>query len=1142
MRRSILPIFAAACATVNAVAAPLTYYVSPSGNDANAGTQSAPFLTLTKARDTIRHETGRSTTSQNQIPGNWQGATVILSRGTYLLTSSFQLDSRDSGTETAPIIYRAATGEPVTLTGAKAIASENWKRVGNPYDLELIQHSVRNDVRQASLRPLGSKYTVDSTLPGARTDLYVNGEPMLPVQLPNIPSTLGDLDQSGEWFLDSKLQQLFFLPKSKGSIENASIASTDRIISASGSNWTGFSGLTIEGSLSHGVVIENATGFTISSAIVQNTGGWGIRVEGGTRARISNVKVKGTGGGAIFADGGSSNSATKSNHRIEAAEIQNFSRIWHTEPGIMLAGFGNTVTGSVITASGQSDESKGIVITGGNGNTIQENQFTNCGVPIFVESSNATIAEKNQILNNRTTDNEWLVDGNVAAIQLADENYLSDGVTKEQLGNLLKNNVGISLPPLTGLVFYVSPSGSDSNSGTSEQSPFATLEAARNAIRAATGRTSGSKSLGAGWQGAAVVLMPGLHKRTSTFTLDERDRGSKEFPIEYIGSGNTSIDGSINLKSNDWKQVTSADSFAWSRLPAETRGKTWKIDLSSLGISVGSLANGKTRVELIDGKTLREMARFPAYPKDRAKAPDFLRFDEILDANAGKFRDSEPHLSEYELGSQSPLVWIFSRREYSGRWDTIGSIANSSDSIKTISLSSFGDASSGMHTPMSLSGGGSGRYAIYNCLEDLKVEGTYCLVTGSSTIYYLPPGGTVPTSARVTGMDREIVTADGVSWVNFRNLTFEGGREDGWHAFACSDMVFENVTFQNFGLGAAFGTGGRSPYWGRPFSTDRNSISDNCDRLSFQSCTFQYLGGIALGVISGDRANLIKGNVTINGCTFRQTMRLDRTGYNVGVWGWGFEIANCTFTELPFVGVRHFALSHIHHNTFQSVMLEGGDYGATYTGTSATANRGTIIEHNTISDVGAWSSPTPPEENSGGWGIYIDDLASGMIVRNNTLVRCGNGILFTGSDHRIENNRFTDCHRVEGSRHNETITLGNRVAHTEKINSRDAEMANINGSGKTVADAPWSTYWPGGVAQMPGGRDYDVRMRAINNVVEGNYSTTAGSSYGPPDYPYYSLIQIRDTDWLLKNQPDFFKQLNFDRDHVARPIADLYRK
>lgn len=35
-------------------AAQTTFYVSPSGNDSNSGTQSAPFKTIEKARDTVR--------------------------------------------------------------------------------------------------------------------------------------------------------------------------------------------------------------------------------------------------------------------------------------------------------------------------------------------------------------------------------------------------------------------------------------------------------------------------------------------------------------------------------------------------------------------------------------------------------------------------------------------------------------------------------------------------------------------------------------------------------------------------------------------------------------------------------------------------------------------------------------------------------------------------------------------------------------------------------------------------------------------------------------------------------------------------------------------------------------------------------
>ena len=62
------------------------------------------------------------------------------------------------------------------------------------------------------------------------------------------------------------------------------------------------------------------------------------------------------------------------------------------------------------------------------------------------------------------------------------------------------------------LIYYVSPSGSDDAAGT-EQAPFATLEKARDTIRAS--RADG--------QHATVILRGGSYARSETFRLSAED-------------------------------------------------------------------------------------------------------------------------------------------------------------------------------------------------------------------------------------------------------------------------------------------------------------------------------------------------------------------------------------------------------------------------------------------------------------------------------------------------------------------------------------------------------------------------------------------------------------------------------------------
>jgi hypothetical protein len=93
-------------------ASPRNIYVSPNGNDLNSGEFSAPLKTLEAARNKIRSFTDRSL-----------GATVFLRGGTYYLSAPFVLGPEDSGTASAPIVYRSYPGETVRISGGRKVTN-----------------------------------------------------------------------------------------------------------------------------------------------------------------------------------------------------------------------------------------------------------------------------------------------------------------------------------------------------------------------------------------------------------------------------------------------------------------------------------------------------------------------------------------------------------------------------------------------------------------------------------------------------------------------------------------------------------------------------------------------------------------------------------------------------------------------------------------------------------------------------------------------------------------------------------------------------------------------------------------------------------------------------------------------------------
>lgn len=99
-------------------AAAVNYYVATNGSDANAGSLAAPFRTLEKARDTVRG------LARPLAAG---GVTVWLRGGTYWRTNTLMLtNALDSGSATAPVVWRGYSNETVVISAGRAIAAAAW--------------------------------------------------------------------------------------------------------------------------------------------------------------------------------------------------------------------------------------------------------------------------------------------------------------------------------------------------------------------------------------------------------------------------------------------------------------------------------------------------------------------------------------------------------------------------------------------------------------------------------------------------------------------------------------------------------------------------------------------------------------------------------------------------------------------------------------------------------------------------------------------------------------------------------------------------------------------------------------------------------------------------------------------------------
>ena len=103
-------------ANAQGAAAPaISIFVASDGDDKADGSGQTPLATLSAARQAIR-----DLKKNGKIPKG--GVTVFVRGGLYELADAFRLTAEDSGTQDAPIIYRAYKKEKPVLTGTKAVS------------------------------------------------------------------------------------------------------------------------------------------------------------------------------------------------------------------------------------------------------------------------------------------------------------------------------------------------------------------------------------------------------------------------------------------------------------------------------------------------------------------------------------------------------------------------------------------------------------------------------------------------------------------------------------------------------------------------------------------------------------------------------------------------------------------------------------------------------------------------------------------------------------------------------------------------------------------------------------------------------------------------------------------------------------
>ncbi len=166
----VILVFLISCSQQNT----LELYVSPTGDDANSGTENNPFKSLEKAKVAVRLQLKDS-------PG--KTIVVNIKGGNYYLEKPVVYTSEDSGNENSPVVYKAVDSEEPVFTGSRRL--NDWQVLENAEKLKLLSPEVTGKIYVTNLNSAGLTDFGDATEIGKRPELFCNGQVQTLARWPN---------------------------------------------------------------------------------------------------------------------------------------------------------------------------------------------------------------------------------------------------------------------------------------------------------------------------------------------------------------------------------------------------------------------------------------------------------------------------------------------------------------------------------------------------------------------------------------------------------------------------------------------------------------------------------------------------------------------------------------------------------------------------------------------------------------------------------------------------------------------------------------------------------------------------------------------------------------------------------------------
>ena len=597
---------------------------------------------------------------------------------------------------------------------------------------------------------------------------------------------------------------------------------------------------------------------------------------------------------------------------------------------------------------------------------------------------------------------QWMIasqeDGTYTAIVSAtDKTYAP---TQEQVGSYLRfdvtlGGVTISSRPVkivekgatvAPAALYVALDGNDQDDG-SKDAPFATLEAARDAIR----KYRRAEMIPKG--GITVYLRAGTYHLKKAFMLDFEDVATEDKPVTYTAypGEEVTISGGLELDYSKFKPVEGE--MKDKLRSADAQGKVLAAKLSDLGMSIPGQYSlqGNAYVApmfLYKGQVL-DLARYP----NSDSITDWPGCDILNRGYCTRYPKNDWRQGEGLMKVQytDPVIdgWKHNLGDvfFSGYWGTewYGEYVSMNIDQTAHTLEAKGNTIYG-----GIVGGKDRRFRAYNVYEEIDQPGEWYIDRSTGMMYLYPLDDGTDADLRTTSLDQNLIISGGAAYTTFKGLTVTGGRKNGFQISGSDHVVISDCDINSFEEKAVLLEGGTN-----------NGVLN---------CHIHHTGtGGVLVTGSGDVDTLTSGESYVTNCEINDFSLLSSYGLGIQlVDSIGFLIDHNEFYNCPYAAIRfQGSLNVMEYNKFHHAVLNTADMGAIYTGRDW-RDHGNVIRYNHFSHLGA-----DTDVGLRPCGVFTDDGSSDLDVYGNVF---GTGLDFAqankvhaGQNNAFYNNVYIDC-------------------------------------------------------------------------------------------------------------------------------------